>query len=37
MKFERYNPKLKKLARNLRKNGTKSEIVLWRYLRNKQL
>lgn len=32
-----YNPKLKELARKLRKNGTLSEVLLWRYLRGKQL
>ncbi len=32
-----YNPKLKALARRLRNNSTKSEILLWKYLRGKQL
>ena len=32
-----YNPKLKQLARNLRNNSTKSEIMLWQYLKGKQM
>ena len=32
-----YNPKLKELARNLRNNSTKSEIILWKYLKGKQI
>jgi very-short-patch-repair endonuclease len=32
-----YNPKLKELAQKLRKNSTKSEIVLWNQLKGKQL
>jgi very-short-patch-repair endonuclease len=32
-----YNPKLKELARQLRNNSTKSEIKLWKYLRNGQM
>ncbi len=32
-----YNPALKELARQLRNNSTKSEIMLWKYLKNKQL
>ena len=32
-----YNPKLKDLARNLRNNSTKSEIILWKYLKGKQI
>lgn len=32
-----YNPKLKMLARQLRNNSTKSEILLWKQLRNKQM
>ena len=32
-----YNPKLKKLARELRKNMTLGENLLWRHLRNKQI
>ncbi|SNR75763.1 Very-short-patch-repair endonuclease [Lutibacter agarilyticus] len=32
-----YNPKLKGLAKELRNNATKSEIVLWNKLKNKQL
>jgi hypothetical protein len=30
-----YNPNLKELARNLRNNSTKSEIILWRELKGK--
>ena len=33
----RYNPKLKLIARNLRKNSTKTEIYLWNELKNKKL
>ncbi|KAA3636451.1 MAG: DUF559 domain-containing protein [Calditrichaeota bacterium] len=33
----KYNPNLKQLERNLRNNSTKSEIILWRYLMNKQM
>ena len=32
-----YNPKLKQLARNLRNNSTKSEIILWMRLKGKQM
>ena len=32
-----YNPKLKKLARELRNNSTKSEIILWNHLKGKQM
>jgi very-short-patch-repair endonuclease len=32
-----YNPKLKELARQLRKNSTQSEIKLWKALKGKQL
>ena len=32
-----YNPKLKELARELRNNSTKAEIILWLKLKNKQL
>ncbi|MBN1119146.1 MAG: DUF559 domain-containing protein [Bacteroidales bacterium] len=32
-----YNPKLKVLARNLRNNSTKSEIILWQHLKGKQM
>jgi very-short-patch-repair endonuclease len=28
-----YNPNLKQLARNLRKNSTLSEVLLWKYLK----
>jgi very-short-patch-repair endonuclease len=31
-----YNPKLKELARKLRNDSTKSEIKLWKELRNRQ-
>jgi len=31
-----YNPKLKELARNLRNNSTKAEIILWLKLKNSQ-
>ena len=32
-----YNPKLKEYARKLRNNSTKSEIILWKYLKGKQM
>ena len=32
-----YNPKLKRLARKLRNNSTKSEVILWNYLKGKQV
>ena len=32
-----YNPKLKQLARNLRKRMTLSEILLWSHLRKRQM
>ncbi|HWP91282.1 MAG TPA: endonuclease domain-containing protein [Thermodesulfobacteriota bacterium] len=32
-----YNPKLKELARKLRKNSTLSEIFLWQHLKGKQM
>jgi very-short-patch-repair endonuclease len=32
-----YNPALKKLARQLRENSTISEVLLWRYLKGKQI
>ena len=32
-----YNPRLKKLARELRNNSTLSEVLLWQQVRNKQL
>lgn len=32
-----YNPKLKQLARKLRNNSTKSEVLLWNYLKGKQI
>jgi len=33
----RYNPNLKEKARRLRKNSTISEIILWKYIKNKSL
>ena len=32
-----YNPKLKEYARQLRNNSTKSEIILWQYLKGKKM
>src|SRR4030065_402613 len=32
-----YNTKLKEVARRLRKSGTLSEVLLWRYLKKKQM
>ena len=32
-----YNPKLKLLARRLRSKSTKAEILLWQYLKGKQM
>ena len=32
-----YNPKLKELARKLRKSGTLSEVLLWQHLKRKQM
>lgn len=32
-----YNPKLKEFARQLRNNSTQSEIMLWKYLKGKQM
>ncbi|MDG6004654.1 MAG: endonuclease domain-containing protein [Candidatus Brocadia sp.] len=32
-----YNPKLKEVARRLRKSGTLSEVLLWRYLKGKKV
>ncbi len=32
-----YNPKLKKIARNLRKQGILSEVLLWKELKGKKL
>ena len=37
MNFEKYNPRLKELARQLRNKSTKAEIILWQHLRGKQL
>ena len=36
-KFIPYDPKLKERARNLRLNSTLAEVLLWKYLRGKQL
>ena len=32
-----YNPKLVELAKHLRKNSTKSEVILWNYLKAKKM
>jgi len=32
-----YNPKLKEYARKLRKNSTYTEVMLWNYLKGKQI
>ena len=32
-----YNPKLKNLARELRKHGALSEVILWGYLKGKKM
>ena len=32
-----YNPNLKEFARQLRNNSTKSEVILWQKLKNKQM
>lgn len=32
-----YNPKLKELARKLRNQSTLSEVLLWNYLKNRQM
>lgn len=32
-----YNPKLKEVARKLRKSGTLSEVLLWTYLKKKKM
>jgi very-short-patch-repair endonuclease len=36
-KFLKYNPALKEKARELRNNSTNTEIILWRFLKGKQL
>jgi len=36
-KIINYNPKLKKLAKELRNNSTLAEVLLWKRLRNKQV
>lgn len=36
-KFFKYNPALKEKARELRNNSTKTEILLWKFLKGKQL
>lgn len=33
----KYNPKLKELARQLRRNATKSEVLLWQKLKRNQI
>ena len=33
----RYNPNLKKLASNLRKNGTLAEVLLWKNIQGKKI
>jgi very-short-patch-repair endonuclease len=35
--FARYNPRLKELARRLRRNSTLAEVLLWRELKGKQM
>ena len=35
--IRQYNPKLKERARQLRKNMTEPEVILWQYLRKKQI
>jgi len=35
--FLKYNPSLKEKARELRNNSTNTEILLWKYLKDKQL
>ena len=37
MDFLPYNPRLKQIARQLRQNMTRSEILLWQCLKNKQM
>ena len=37
MDFLPYNPRLKQIARQLRQNITRSEILLWQCLKNKQM
>ena len=36
-KFLKYNPMLKEKARELRNNSTNTEILLWKFLKGKQL
>lgn len=36
-KIPPYNPKLKELARQLRKNMTLGEVILWQEIRNRKL
>jgi len=36
-KFPKYDPKLKQIARMLRKNSTRAEILLWNELKGKQI
>ena len=35
--IQRYNPELKKLASNLRKNGTPAEAILWNQLKSRKM
>ncbi|UZQ54731.1 endonuclease domain-containing protein [Trichothermofontia sichuanensis B231] len=35
--FLPYNPRLKEIARKLRKTMTKSEVILWQHLKGKQM
>jgi very-short-patch-repair endonuclease len=35
--FVRYNPRLKEVARELRRNSTLAEVLLWRELKGKQM
>jgi len=37
MSYQKYNPKLKKRAKDLRNNSTLSEVLLWLQLKNKKL
>jgi len=37
MKFPKYDPKMKNVARMLRKNSTRAEILLWDELKGKQI
>ncbi|MFQ4139495.1 endonuclease domain-containing protein [Nodosilinea sp. PGN35] len=35
--FLPYNPRLKQIARHLRQNMTRSEVILWQHLKGKQM